>query len=321
MADEEPSAMPAPTGEAGVLHRPVMADEVRSLLQPERGGWFIDCTVGLGGHAEVLLRAHPHLSLLGIDRDPEALHEAERRLHPLRGRFRLRLGNFDRLAAIALEEGVVGARGILADLGVSSLQLDRAERGFSFRRDGPLDMRMGEDAETTAADIVNLSAEEELARIFKEYGEERFARRVARRLVVGRQLAPIHTTAELRALVAGAVGRGSGRIDPATRVFQALRIAVNRELEGLDRLLDQALCLLERDGRRVVMSYHSLEDRMVMTAFRRAERGLVDQVTGRPRAETRLIELLTKRPLVPSRQELTANPRARSAKLRAARRI
>lgn len=294
------------------------------LLAPERGGTFVDCTVGLGGHAAALLEAGPEIRLIGIDRDRQALSEAAKRLEPYGARVQLVLGEFADLKELLEQVGVREVDGILADLGVSSLQLETPSRGFSFRLEGPLDMRMG-SGNTTAADVVNDYAEEKLEEIFRAYGEERQARRIARAIARRREEKPIRSTVQLREIVARAKRHGTrhhrGRIDPATRVFQALRIEVNRELVGLDRLLDQAIRLLETDGRLVVISYHSLEDRKVKNRLRDLARGEIDQVTGRPRAETQVIEVLTKRPVRPDDEELALNPRARSARLRAARRI
>lgn len=313
-------------------HLPVLLEETIRLLRPERGGLVVDCTVGLGGHAEALLLASSSLRLIGIDRDPQALEMAEVRLRPFKPRVRLLAGNFADLEALLHQEGVEAVGGILADLGVSSLQLERAERGFSFRREGPLDMRMG-PGRLTAGMIVNDYSEVDLERVLREYGEEPQARRIARAVVQGRQERAIETTTELSGLVAKAkAGRGrgrgrgqrrrpDGRIDPATRVFQALRIEVNRELLGLEALLDQAVRLLEKDGRLVVISYHSLEDRIVKNTFRDLARGEVDVITGRTRSESRVIEVLTKKPIRPSEEEVAANRRSRSARLRAAGRL
>ncbi|MGD2114804.1 MAG: 16S rRNA (cytosine(1402)-N(4))-methyltransferase RsmH [Acidobacteriota bacterium] len=311
-------------------HVPVLVDETLRYLLPERPdsgrGLFVDATVGLGGHAEALLEAAPGVRLLGIDRDPRALERAGRRLARFGDRVRLAEGAFSELAALAERAGEPSAAGVYADLGVSSLQLDTAERGFSFRFDAPLDMRMGTRG-PTAAEIVNSYPEADLARIFREYGEERQARRIARTLVEARRSEPVETTGDLRRLILeakggrpGRPGRREGRVDPATRVFQALRIEVNRELDELERFLEEAVQLLELDGRLVVISYHSLEDRIVKNTLRDLARGEVDEITGRPRAETRVIEVLTKKPITPSPQEVAANPRSRSAKLRAARR-
>ena len=308
-------------------HQPVLVAETLDLLAPERrpGGWFVDATVGLGGHAEALLARAPEARLLGLDRDPQALERAAQRLGGDRVRFAH--ANFQDLEAVLERSGVGKVSGVLADLGVSSLQLDTAERGFSFRFDGPLDMRMGL-ADVTAADLVNERSEEELAKIFWKYGEEREARRIARAIVRERTSTPLTTTGQLKALIdrakrgrSGRPGAREGRVDPATRVFQALRIEVNRELAGLEALIEQAVRLLEDDGRLVVISYHSLEDRIVKNTLRDLARGDIDQVTGRPRSESQLIEVLTRKPVRPSDEEVAFNPRSRSARLRAARRI
>jgi 16S rRNA (cytosine1402-N4)-methyltransferase len=298
-------------------HVPVLLREAVALLAPERGGLFVDATLGLGGHAEALLDAAPAARLLGVDRDPEARRLAAARLARFGDRVQIVAGDFAELDRLVGERR---AAGVLADLGVSSLQLDAARRGFSFRRDGPLDMRMA-DAGETAAELVNRVTEAELETILRSYGEEPEARRVARAVVAARETAPITTTGELAEVVRRAKRARETRIDPATRAFQALRIAVNRELEQLAELLDRAVGLLEQDGRLVVISYHSLEDRVVKNRLRDLARGEVDPVTGRTRTETQVLELLTKKPVVPSAAEVAANPRARSARLRAARRL
>ena len=314
-------------------HLPVLVRETLQYLAPERGGWFVDATLGLGGHAEALLEAAPQARLLGLDRDAQALRQAGERLAPFGDRVRLELSTFDRLedvlsrlAASPGGPGLPRVAGILADLGVSSLQLDLPERGFSFRFDGPLDMRMGL-TDMTAADVVNDFSEEDLERIFREYGEERQARRIARAIGRARTDKPFETTGELKSVIDRAKGGPShwggreGRVDPATRVFQALRIAVNEELAGLETFLDQAVRALDDDGRLVVISYHSLEDRIVKNTFRDLAQGDVDPVTGRPLAESQLIEVLTRKPVRPAEEEVAFNPRSRSAKLRAARRL
>ncbi len=307
-------------------HVPVLVAETLALLAPERGGIFVDATLGLGGHAEALLEAGPEVQLVGIDRDPQALERAAARLARFGDRVRTALGNFDQLAETLRGLGIAGVAGILADLGVSSLQLDTPERGFSFRFDAPLDMRMGA-GDVTAADLVNGCSEGELTKIFQEYGEEHQARRIARAIVASRIGKPIETTGELRAVIDRAKRREGGhreregRVDPATRVFQALRIEVNQELQGLERFLDQAIGQLDAEGRLVVISYHSLEDRIVKNNLRDLARGEVDEITGRTLSESRAIELLTKKPLRPSESEVEWNPRSRSARLRAARRL
>ena len=323
-------------------HVPVLVDETLRYLLPERSlleerpeeleeRLFVDCTVGLGGHAAAVLEAAPRARLLGIDRDPAALAGARERLERFGDRVRLAEGRFADVARLVAESGWgIGAdseggraTGILADLGVSSLQLDTAERGFSFRFEAPLDMRMGRGGQT-AADIVNSYPEADLARIFREYGEERQARRIARALAEAREDSSVETTGELRRIILEAKGgrsRKEGRVDPATRVFQALRIEVNRELAQLERFVDEAVRLLETEGRLVVISYHSLEDRIVKNALRVSALGEVDPITGRPRKETQLIELLTRKPVRPTPDEVRINPRSRSARLRAARRL
>ena len=303
---------------------PVLLEETLGFLAPERrpGGLFVDATLGLGGHAEALLTRAPEARLLGLDRDPQALALAQRRLAPFGDRVLLEQAVFDQLDAVLDRRSLGPVAGVLADLGVSSLQLDVAERGFSFRRDGPLDMRMG-SAGLTAADLVNESSEEELERIFREYGEERQARRIARAIARARAEAPITTTGQLKSLIdrIKSWSPHAEKIDPATRVFQALRIEVNQELAALSALIDQTVRQMEPDGRLVIISYHSLEDRIVKNRMRELSQGEVDQITGQTRSETRLIETLTRKPVRPTDEEIAFNPRSRSAKLRAARRI
>jgi 16S rRNA (cytosine1402-N4)-methyltransferase len=330
---------PRPGGGAGpaaapVEHRPVLLRETLALLAPERGGLFVDATVGLGGHAEALLARAPAARLVGLDRDAEALRRAAERLAPFRDRVRLAQGNFHQLEQVLAElgEGSGGVAGALFDLGVSSLQLGTPERGFSFRLAGPLDMRMGL-SELTAADLVNQTAEGDLEKIFRDFGEERQARRIARAIVEARSERPITTTAELKSIIDHAKGGGrpgparggalarEGRIDPATRIFQALRIAVNEELAGLESSIEQAVKMMASEGRLVVISYHSLEDRIVKNTLRDLARGEVDPVSGRPRSESQLIAVLTRKPLRPTPEEVGWNPRSRSARLRAAKRL
>jgi 16S rRNA (cytosine1402-N4)-methyltransferase len=324
------------------VHQPVLLTETVDLLRPvlDEGGTWIDCTLGLGGHAAAILAACPQARLLAIDRDPAALAEARKRLADSSGRIDFVEAPFSGMERWAGELGIGKVQGIFADLGVSSLQLDDAERGFSFRHDAPLDMRMGRPAgqaieadgedqeeELTARVVVNEYPEAELARIFMEYGEEAQARRIARGIGRKRAEKPIETTGELARLIEGLKPQdfrpreGKKRVHPATQVFQALRIEVNQELEQLEQLLDQATRLLESEGRLVVISYHSLEDRMVKHTLRDLASGEIEPITGRPRAETQVLEVLTRRPIRPSEQEVAGNPRARSARLRAARRL
>lgn len=304
-------------------HVPVLLREVLEALRPERGGVLVDATLGLGGHAEALLDAAPTVRLVGIDRDPEALVLARARLARFGDRFVAVEGRHEELALHLDRLDLPQVDGVLADLGVSSMQLDRAERGFSFMKDGPLDMRMGRTG-PTAADLVAELPGEELARVFRDYGEEPRAKAVARAVVSARETAPIRTTGELRALVAKAVGgrREEGR-DPATRVFQALRIATNRELVELERFLDDAIARLSLGARVAVLSYHSLEDRIVKDVFRDRAAGC----TCPPSfpvcvcSRRRVLALVTKKPIRPSDEEVLENRRSRSARLRVAERI
>ncbi len=303
----------------------MLRPEVVQFLDLARGGCIVDCTVGLGGHATAILESSPAVTLLGLDRDHQALAIAAERLARFGDWVRLAEARFDQLEQVLAEHGIERASGVLADLGVSSMQLEVAGRGFSFRFDGPLDMRMGA-GELTAGVVVNRYSEEALSKIFKQYGEERYARRIARRIADAREDAPIETTTELGRLVERAKPRANPRsrrrrIHPATQVFQALRIEVNQELDQLSELLDQSVRMLEQEGRLVVISYQSLEDRVVKHTLRDLAVGEIEPITGRPKAETRVIEVLTRKPLRPSAEEVAANPRSRSALLRAARRL
>jgi 16S rRNA (cytosine1402-N4)-methyltransferase len=291
-------------------HVPVLTAEVLTFLQPQRGGLFVDCTVGLGGHAKALLEAGA-TRLLGLDRDLNALETARVTLSPWADRVELVHGDYRSLDEVLDQRGIQMLDGVLADLGVSSMQLDDPGRGFSFQRDAPLDMRMDPSGGATAADLVAGASEEDLANAIYTYGEERFSRRIARAIVEARRAEPIVGTARLAALVRRAVPyRGHARIDPATRTFQALRIWVNRELEGLDRFLETAVRRLTAGARLVVISFHSLEDRIVKHTLR--------ALAGN--AET-TVKILTKKPVVPNEDESRRNPRSRSAKLRAAERV
>jgi 16S rRNA (cytosine1402-N4)-methyltransferase len=291
------------------MHEPVMVAEVLEHLAPQRGGIFVDCTVGFGGHARALLDAGAS-TVIGLDRDPAALAEAARALAPFGDRVRLRHTDYRRLDEVLDAEGVAGVDGLLADLGVSSMQLDSPGRGFSFRRDEPLDMRMDTSSGPTAADEIRDADERTLADVIYEFGEDRHARRIARAIVEARTRGPIATTGRLADIVRRAVPRkGYTRIDPATRTFQAIRIWVNRELEGLDAFLGAATRRLRPGGRMAVISFHSLEDRVVKHTLRALQ------------ASDPGLSIRTKRPLVPAEAEVERNPRARSAKLRAAERV
>ena len=290
-------------------HVPVMTREVITLLQPQRGGLFVDCTVGLGGHSAALLAAGAS-RLLGLDRDPDALAAAHASLQEWGDRVELVHADYRDLERVLDERGLAGTDGVLADLGVSSLQLDSPDRGFSFRRDEALDMRMDRSSGRTAAELLREVEEPALADIIFQFGEERFSRRIARAIVDARRRAAVTTTGQLAEIVRRAVPRrGYQRIDPATRTFQALRIWVNRELEGLDAFLAAAARRLLAGARLAVISFHSLEDRIVKHVFRALERGGAT------------LRVVTRRPLVPSEAEVEGNPRARSAKLRAIERL
>jgi 16S rRNA (cytosine1402-N4)-methyltransferase len=291
------------------VHEPVLTAEALTFLAPERGGLFVDCTVGLGGHTRALLEAGA-TRVIGLDRDRDALEVAAADLAAFGDRAELVHADYRSLAEVLAARGIEAIDGALADLGVSSLQIDAEGRGFSFRRDEPLDMRMDRTAGATAAEVVNATPEGELADIIFRFGEERHSRRIARAIVEARRRGPIATTGQLAATVRRAVPtHGWQRIDPATRTFQALRIWVNRELEGLEEFLRDVVTRLRGGGRVVVISFHSLEDRIVKHTFRALER-----------AEA-IVKVLTKRPVVPGEAALARNPRARSAKLRAAERV
>ncbi len=304
-------------------HVPVLLREVLEALRPERGGVYVDATLGLGGHAEAILAAGEEVRLVGIDRDPDALSFSRERLGRFGDRFVAVEGRHEELALHLDRLGLHEVDGVLADLGVSSMQLDRAERGFSFMKDGPLDMRMGPSG-PTAADLVGELPAEALAKIFFEYGEEPRSRAVARAVVQAREAAPIRTTGELRTLVAKAIGgrREEGR-DPATRVFQALRIATNRELVELGKFLDDAIARLSLGARLAVLSYHSLEDRIVKDTFRERSAGCScpPSFPVCVCSRRRVLALVTKKPVRPTPEEVFENRRARSARMRVAERI
>ena len=284
------------------IHQPVLVREVVEWLRPSAGGLFVDCTLGLGGHTRALLLAGAS-RVIGIDRDRDALAIALDRLGPLAERVEAVPADYRALPSLLEGRGIERVQGVLADLGVSSMQFDAEGRGFSFRRDEPLDMRMDQSGGPTAADFVNEADEVELADVIFRFGEERYSRRIARALVAAR---PVATTGQLAAVVRRAVPtRGWQRIDPATRTFQALRIKVNGELEGLDDFVRHAADRLEPGGRAAVISFHSLEDRIVKHTMR----GLADEAPG-------AFRVLTKKPVTADDDELAANPRARSAKLR-----
>lgn len=297
--------MSAATASADAPHVPVMLHEVVRWLTPvPPGTWIVDGTVGLGGHAAALLSHAAESRLLGLDRDPDALAHAARRLAPFQDRCVLRHADFRHLDAEARACGAAPAHAVLLDLGLSSLQLEGSGRGFSFQGDEPLDMRFDVRQPLTAAELIQRTSEPELTQLIHEYGEEPAARRIARRLVQARVRTPIRTTRQLAELVASAIPphRRTWRIHPATRTFQALRIAVNDELGSLDAALPQGAELLAPGGRFGVIAFHSLEDRLVKSAFRRLSH------TG--------WQALTRKPLRPGDDEVQSNPRARSARFR-----
>ncbi len=294
-------------------HEPVLVDEILFWLQCKPGGVYVDCTLGYAGLASRILdRAAPDGILVGIDRDAAALGESRALLGAVMSRVRLRHGNFSELKTVVAETGLPRVDGVIFDLGVSSPQLDRPERGFSFREDGPLDMRMDQSEGRTAADLLRDLSETELADLIYRLGEERYSRRIARAIVQARSQGVIGTTRELAAVVERAVPASyrHGRIHCATRTFQALRIAVNRELDVLEPALRDAVDMLVPGGRVCAVSFHSLEDRIVKHTFRALANG--------PEASVRV---LTKKPVIASEDERNHNPRSRSAKLRVVERI
>ncbi|HSV31214.1 MAG TPA: 16S rRNA (cytosine(1402)-N(4))-methyltransferase RsmH [Atribacteraceae bacterium] len=286
------------------FHRPVMTGEVCRCLAHRSDGIYVDCTVGGGGHARALfLVLSGKARLVGIDRDPDALDAARGWLDPFRSRLTLIQGSFSDIDRILDSLQITQVSGILCDLGVSSRQLDTPHRGFSFREDGPLDMRMDPGQTLSAGQVINTFPERELADILYRYGEERKSRRIARSIVRYREKKPVETTGELAGIIRRALGWSRGKIDPATRSFQAIRIFVNHELEELRNALEKVPALLEPGGKIVILSYHSLEDRQVKTFFRGDSRLVVE----------------TKKPILTGNNEIKENPRSRSARLRVAR--
>jgi len=307
-------------------HEPIMLRECLTLLAPERGGVFADGTLGGGGHAEAVLHALPETGrLIGIDRDGDALAAASKRLGPFKERFTAVKGNFFQIRQILDSLGISGLDGMLVDLGVSSYQLDNPQRGFSYHENAPLDMRMDQNASFSAYDVVNGYDERELTRILRDYGEEKWAARIASFIIKARQEKPLTTTSELvdliRAAIPAAARREGGH--PAKRTFQAIRIEVNGELEGLSKAVDEMADCLKPGGRLAVITFHSLEDRIVKQAFQRMER----PCTCPPSAPVCICgkqptaKILTRKPLTASEEELKENSRAKSAKLRAMEKI
>lgn len=322
--EETPRSEAPPSSSANFSHVPVMADEIVALVSPVPDGTYLDATVGGAGHAEAVLEAHAGLFLIGIDQDADAIAAAAARLAPLGNRFRLHRARFDQLADVLAgvdnADGVTeGLSGFLFDLGVSSPQLDRADRGFSFRNDGPLDMRMDRDATLTADDVVNTYDESDLARLIRRYADERFSSRIAKAIVAAR---PINSTTRLAQIVADAIPAPARRRGghPARRTFQAIRIEVNDELGVLERTLETALDALMPGGRGLVLTYHSGEDRIVKNAFRqRTETNVPPGLpVEQPRPDFSIVRPMARKP---GEAEMAANPRATSARLRAIERV
>lgn len=307
------------------LHKSVLLAETLQLLKPQENEVFVDATLGLGGHAEAILK-FDKTRVIGIDQDLEAIAFAKKRLEQFGSRIEIHHANFSEIKLVLKNEGIEKVDGGLADLGVSSLQFDSETRGFSFRFDAPLDMRMNADSEDeTAAELLERLSEFEIARIIYEYGEERFSRRIARRIVDKRESGePVRTTKELADLVARSVKRGKNdKIHPATKTFQALRIAVNGELEILEQFIRDSIDVLKIGGRFCLITFHSLEDRIVKQTFQK----LAGKCFCPPRMPVcmcgaeKKIEILTRKPIIPGDEELEGNPRSRSAKLRACLKI
>ena len=297
-------------------HRPVLYQETIEYLTPKNSGYYLDCTAGAGGHAEGILQASsPGGKLVALDVDPTAVQLTRERLQPFGDRAIVIHGSYSDSARILQRTGWDSVDGILMDLGVSSMQLDQQERGFSFRYDAPLDMRFDPTTGQSAAELVNTISEKDLADIIWRYGEERFSRRIARKIVENR---PIETTFQLAEVVRLAVGRGRSKIDPATRTFQAIRIAVNDELRVVEEAIPNLIALLTPGGRLAVISFHSLEDRLVKQAFKRESIDCIcppEQVICTC-GHVASVKILTSRPITASEEEIKENPRARSAKLR-----
>jgi 16S rRNA (cytosine1402-N4)-methyltransferase len=303
-----------------VKHEPVLFNEIIEYLRPAvDDGTLVDATVGLGGHSEGLLERYPRCRLIAIDRDPQALQRSRERLARFESRVTFAEGRHEQLIEILRQSGATLISGLLADLGVSSMQLDDPSRGFSFRFEGPLDMRMGPDSRS-AADLVNALDVEELARIIREYGEEPSAWKIANAIVAARAESPIESTSQLAQVIRSVKKSRPHDIDPSTLTFQALRIAANEELVGLDRFVDDAVSVLEPGARIAIISFHSLEDRIVKRALRRLE----GECTCPPALPVcacgakEIVNVLTGRPVTASEEEIQRNPRSRSAKLRVA---
>ncbi len=308
------------------IHSSVLLKESLEVLKPQKGDLLIDATLGMGGHSEAILQLNKSVKVIGIDQDKNALRLAHERLENFGDRFIFVHANFSEIKDVLADLKIEKVDIILADLGVSSLQFDDAQRGFSFRFDAPLDMRMNPDSDDeTVAELLERLSEEEIANVIYQYGEERFSRRIARRIVEKRKAGnAVETTSELASLIAKAIGRGKkDKIHPATKTFQALRIAVNRELEILEDFIRDAIDILKPNGRLAIITFHSLEDRIVKQTFQK----LSGKCFCPPRlplcvcGAEKKIEILTKKPIIPVELEIEKNPRSRSAKLRACLKI
>src|SRR5665648_65724 len=304
---------------ANSFHIPVLTKEILNYLNLKKGGVYIDCTLGGGGHSKTLLeKIYPYGLLIGIDQDIEAIETAKEELKSYRDKVKIIKGNFKNLEEILSDIKIKTVSGIIFDLGVSFHQLKEKDRGFSFKEDSHLDMRMDLNQEFNADILINSYSEKDLAEIFEKYGEERFSKRIARLIVIERKKENINTTKQLSDLVIRSLPRTkkrhTWRIHPATRIFQAIRIEVNQELKALEKGLNQAIRVLENKGRVCVISYHSLEDRIVKHQFKEVER------EGKDKGNYGL-KIITKKPIIPSLEEVEDNPKARSAKLRVAEKI
>jgi 16S rRNA (cytosine1402-N4)-methyltransferase len=309
-----------------IVHKPILVDEVTQFLNLRGEIMIIDATLGLGGHSEAILKAQPTAQVIGIDQDREALSRAKERLANFGDRIRTFHANFSEIVSVVARAGIERVDGVVADLGVSSMQLDDPKRGFSFRYDAPLDMRMNpEPGKMTASELLETFDEEEIANLIYRYGEERKSRRIAHRIIERREQGrPVRTTVDLANLIEKAIGRSpKEKIHPATRTFQALRIAVNDELGILERFIENSVDLLKTDGRLCVITFHSLEDRIVKRAFQK----LSGKCQCPPRipqcvcGAAKRVEVLTRKPVTPGEAEMAENPRSRSAKLRVCRKL
>ncbi len=302
-------------------HIPVLYHEIINALAPHSGGLYIDGTLGAGGHALGILNASsPNGKILGLDLDPQALEIANQRLSLFKDRIFIRQGSYVDMASFVKEIGWLFVDGIILDLGVSSIQLNTKDRGFSFLYDAPLDMRFGDQRSINAADLVNSLAENDLATVIWKYGEEKYSRKIARIICQNR---PIHTTFELANLVKKAYGNQTSKIHPATRTFQAIRIAVNQEMQAIESVIPQAIHLLKPGGKLAIISFHSLEDRIVKTIFRTESKDCIcpsDQPICTCK-HIKSIKEVNRKPIEASPEEITNNPRARSAKLRIAEKL